>query len=180
MREDSGTVYRGFEAVEGRLVFEPHGVFLDSGLKFRVKPLKEQLSAKHGVYAQRGEWPVFLGRFDSTGTCEVNLRQLEDLVILEDLDPPEITSIGRFRRRPHDGKATFGARTTDTGSGVDAGTVRGYVDGDVAIVGIDPDTGRVTGRTRKPLQYGKHTIRLEAEDRLGNLAVREVVLDLSR
>jgi hypothetical protein len=87
--------------------------------------------------------------------------------------------VGRFRRRS-DGKATFSARVADTGSGASAGSIKGYVDGDTAIVSIDPDTARITGRSRKVLKYGKHTIRLEAEDRLGNLAVKEVDLDLSR
>jgi murein DD-endopeptidase MepM/ murein hydrolase activator NlpD len=179
VKEDSTGVYERFESVAGRILLEPNGVFLHKGLKFRVRDLKGQVSAKHGVYADRDGWPVYLGRFNSAGVCEIRLRRLENLVILEDTEPPEITSIGRFRRRS-DGKATFTARVADAGSGANAGSLKGFVDGDTAIVSIDPDTARITGRSRKPLKYGKHTIRLEAEDRLGNLAVKEVVLDLSR
>jgi hypothetical protein len=179
VKEDSTGVYERFESVAGRVLLEPNGVFLHKGLKFRVRDLKGQVSAKHGVYADRDGWPVYLGRFNSAGVCEIRLRRLENLVILEDIEPPEITSIGRFRRRS-DGKATFTARVADAGSGAAAGSIKGFVDGDTAIVSIDPDTARITGRSRKPLKYGKHTIRLEAEDRLGNLAVKEVVLDLSR
>ncbi len=179
IKEDSAGVYERFQSVAGRILLEPNGVFLHKGLRFRIRDLKGQVSAKHGVYADRNGWPVYLGRFSSAGVCEIRLRRLENLVILEDVEPPEITSIGRFRRRS-DGKATFTARVADAGSGADAGSIKGFVDGDTAIVSIDPDTARITGRSRKPLKYGKHTIRLEAEDRLGNLAVKEVVLDLSR
>ncbi len=78
-------------------------------------------------------------------TAGASLRRIENLVVLQDTIPPEITSVGRFRRRS-DGKATFTARVADTGSGASAGSIRGYVDGDTAIVSIDPDTARITGR----------------------------------
>jgi len=179
IREDSTAGYERFQSAAGRLLLEPRGTFLHKGLIFRIRDIKERLSTKYGVYADRDGWPAYLGRFDSEGVCRIRLTRLENLVILEDTEPPEITSVGRFRRRS-DGKATFSARIADGGSGADAGSIKGYVDGDIAIVSIDPDTARVTGRSRKVLKYGKHTIRLEAEDRLGNLAVKEVVLDLSR
>jgi hypothetical protein len=179
IKEDSAGVYERFESVAGRILLEPQGNFLHKGLSFRIRDLKGVVTTKHGVYADRDGWPVYLGRFNSAGVAEIKLRRIENLVVLRDTIPPEITSVGRFRRRS-DGKATFTARVADTGSGASAGSIRGYVDGDIAIVSIDPDTARVTGRTRKPLKYGRHTIRLEAEDRLGNLAVKEVDLDLSR
>ncbi|MFC1800372.1 M23 family metallopeptidase, partial [Candidatus Eisenbacteria bacterium] len=175
IKEDSTGVYERFQSVAGRILLEPRGVFLHKGLKFRIRDLRGEVTPKHGVYADRNGWPVYLGRFNLGGECEIRLRSIENLVVLQDTIPPEITSVGRFRRRS-DGKATFGARIADTGSGASAGSIKGFVDGDTAIVSIDPDTARLTGRSRKPLKYGKHTIRLEAEDRLGNLAVKEVVL----
>jgi hypothetical protein len=179
IKEDSAGVYERFESAAGRILLEPQGEFLYKGLEFRIRDLKGEVGPKHGVYADRDGWPVYLGRFNSAGVAEIRLRRIENLVVLQDTVPPEITSVGRFRRRS-DGKATFTARVADKGSGASAGSIRGYVDGDIAIVSIDPDTARLTGRTRKALKYGNHTIRLEAEDRLGNLAVTEVVLDLSR
>ena len=179
IKEDSTGVYERFQSVAGRILLEPQGEFLHKGLKFRIRDLKGEVTPQHGVYADRNGWAVYLGRFNSAGVCDIRLRRIENLVVLQDTIPPEITSVGRFRRRS-DGKATFTARVADSGSGASAGSIRGYVDGDTAIVSIDPDTARVTGRSRKVLKYGKHTIRLEAEDRLGNLAITEVVLDLSR
>jgi hypothetical protein len=179
IKEDSAGVDGRFESAAGRILLEPQGVFLHKGLNFRIRDLKGEVTPRHGVFADRDGWPVYLGRFNPAGVAEVRLRTIENLVVLQDTIPPEITSVGRFRRRS-DGKATFSARAADTGSGASAGSIRGYVDGDIAIVSIDPDTARITGRTRKVLKYGKHTIRLEAEDRLGNLAVKEVDLDLSR
>jgi hypothetical protein len=179
IKEDSAGVYERFESMAGRILLEPRGVFLHKGLKFHIRDLNGRVTPQHAVYADRDGWPVYLGRFNSAGVAEIRLRSIENLVVLQDTIPPEINSVGRFRRRS-DGKATFTARVADTGSGASAGSIKGYVDGDIAIVSIDPDTARVTGRTRKPLQYGQHTIRLEASDRLGNLAVKEVILDLSR
>ena len=178
--EEPGKVHRGFLSSPGRLILEPVDVFFNEWVDVLVVRKDRSLKAGHGVFAEAGEWASFRGRFNELGWCEFKMRRPEHLVILEDRDGPEIEPIEDFRRRPADGKATFASRITDGGSGVDAGSLRAYVDDEVAIVSIDPDTGAVGGRTTKPLPYGEHRIRLEAEDRLGNAAGKEFTISLSR
>ena len=112
IKEDSAGVYERFESAAGRILLEPQGEFLYKGLEFRIRDLKGDVGPKHGVYADRDGWPVYLGRFNSAGVAEIRLRRIENLVVLQDTVPPEITSVGRFRRRS-DGKATFTARVAD-------------------------------------------------------------------
>jgi hypothetical protein len=173
---DTTTTYAGFERISGRVVMEPQGAFFNERVEVLIEPQDLALEPGMAVYAERSR-PVFLGRFDSTGTSTVKLRNLENLVILEDLVPPEVHVVGRLRRRSEDGKAIFHARVADSGSGLDIGSLRAFVDDDTAIVSYDPDTGRVEGRSRKPLQSGTHRITLEAQDRVGNLTT-ETVEDL--
>ncbi len=178
--EEPGKTYRGFRSSAGRLLLEPRDVFFNEQVDVLVVRKDRSLKGGHGVFAETGEWASFRGCFNEIGWCEFKMRQPEHLVMLEDLDGPEIEPVEDFRRRPADGKAIFASRVTDRGSGVDAGSLRAYVDDEVAIVSIDPDTGLVGGRTTKPLPYGEHRIRLEAEDRLGNASGREFALSLSR
>ncbi len=178
--EEPGKVHRGFLSSAGRLVLEPADVFFNERIDVLVVRKDRSLKTGHGVFAEAGEWASFRGRFNERGWCEFKMRRPEHLVILEERDGPEIGPIQNFRRRPADGKATFASRITDGGSGVDDGSLRAYVDDEVAIVSIDPDTGVVGGRTTKPLPYGEHRIRLVAEDRLGNATDKEFTVSLSR
>jgi hypothetical protein len=178
--EEQGTVHDGFVSSAGRLVLEPAGVFFNERVEVLVVRKEADLKAGYGVFAEYGEYTSFRGSFDSLGWCGFGLRQPEHLVVLEDRDGPRIEPIRDFRRRPLDGKATFVSGISDRGSGVVTGSLRAFVDDEVAIVSVDPDTGRIDGRTTKPLPYGEHRFRLEAEDRLGNASSREFTLDLSR
>jgi hypothetical protein len=180
VREVAGTAYEGFGPPRGGFVLEPAGYFSSDGLVIVVTAKEGDLATGHGVFAWSQERVSFLGRFDSAGRCELGVNQLENLLVLAENEPPEITRVSNLRIRSPEGKADFAARITDRASGVDLRTVRAYVDDEVAIVSIDPDTGTVAGRTTKPLPSGKHSLRLEAEDRLGNRASRDITVDLAR
>jgi hypothetical protein len=178
MDEDDGSLPRGFAAVLGRLILEPEGVFFNDRVEVLVVPRDTVLASTCGLFRD-GDRPSFLGRFDSTQSCQVGLQTLGSVVVLEDTEPPAISSIGRLELRSADGKALFTAKVVDEGSGIDAQSLRAYVDGEVAIVGYDFDTGRISGRTTKALHKGAHRIRLEAKDRMGNSSSREVTVEVT-
>lgn len=171
--EDTIVEHKGFERTLGRIVIDPAGGFFNEKVEILVVPRDLGLTPGAALFAERGR-PVFLGTFDSTGACTVRLRRLENLLILEDRTAPVIDLVPSLRLRPNDGRGIFRGKVTDSGSGLDVGSLKAYVDGDVAIVGYDPDTGRIEGRTRKPLQKGIHKITLEARDRVGNSATQTV------
>jgi hypothetical protein len=178
--EAAGRVPQGFLTSAEGLVLEPAEAFFNEAAEVVIVRKDGGLTARYGVFAEAGEWVVFRGRFDGRGRCTFTTRRPERLAVLEDGDGPEMGPVRDLKSRPEDGKATFASRIVDRGSGVDAGSLRAFVDDDVAIVSIDPDTGVVNGRTTKPLQSGDHRIRLVAEDRMGNASVREFTVLLSR
>jgi hypothetical protein len=178
--EELGGDRPGFSSSAGRLIMEPVDVFFNERIEVLVVRRDHSLGAKFGVFAENGDWISFRGRFNELGWCGFDTRQPEHLIILEDREGPEIEPVGKLRLRPGDGKILFESVITDAGSGVDAATLRAFVNGETAIVAIDPDTGRVSGRSTKPLPYGQHRFRLEAEDRLGNTTSREFTVDVSR
>ncbi len=171
--DDTAGTYEGFDRMVGRIAIEPEGSFFNEQVEVLIVPREPAVTPKAAVFADRGV-PAFLGAFDSTGACILRLHSLENLVILEDRTPPVIEVLGSLRLRPEDGKALFRARIVDSGSGLDIGSLNGSIDDEVAIVSYDPDTGMVEARSRKPLQYGIHRIRLEAKDRVGNFAAHAV------
>jgi hypothetical protein len=180
LSEEPASSRKGFEENLGRLVLEPAGVFFNERVELLVVSKVAGPTPKYGAFADRGSACAFLGRFDSTGVAFASLRTLEPLVILEDLEPPSVIWKGGLVRRPGDGKGVFSARVADGGSGLDVGSLEAYIDGEVAIVSYDPDTGRVGGRSTKPLQSGPHRLRLVARDRMGNSTTSETTSELAR
>jgi hypothetical protein len=136
-----------------------------------------RLTQHHGLFSESGGGVSLVGAFDSTGVCRATIYTLDPLVVLEDTQPPTIKWIGGLARK-RDGTATFAASASDVGSGLDLGSLRAYVDGQPAIAGGDPDSGRITVRTTKALSYGSHRLTLEVRDRLGNTGHSEIARDL--
>lgn len=178
--EGTGEVRGGFESEAGGLTMEPAGIFFNDRVEVLIVRRDDAVTPQHGVFAVYGSHVSFRTHFDRGAVCEFATRRPENLLILKDVEGPIIEAVTSFKRTSGDGKATFRSRITDTGSGVDVGSLRAFVDEEVAIVSIDPDTGRISGRTTKALPYGPHRLRLEAEDKMGNSAGREFTLDLSR
>jgi murein DD-endopeptidase MepM/ murein hydrolase activator NlpD len=170
----------GFARSLGAIDFEPEGIFFNERIEVLVIAGADSLTSRCGVFSGSDGSGGYLGKFDHTGACQVELRHLTDMAVLEDVEPPVLEWTGRMQARKSDGKGIFSAKAGDSGSGLDTGSIRAYVDGDIAIVAYDPDTGRLSARSRKPLRYGEHRIRLEAKDRMGNSASIERVADLLR
>ena len=70
------------------------------------------------------------------------------------------------------------AAIRDQGAGLSARAQAIYVDGRRVPAAYDPEAGRVTWRARTRLAAGRHDVRFEAVDRLGNRAVATVPLEV--
>jgi hypothetical protein len=177
MTEEHPATYANYARCEGRMVFEPQDAFFEKGLSVYVDSPKIRLTRHHGLFSEAAGRVSLVGAFDSLGACRATVYTLDPLVVLEDTQPPSIKwTAGLVRKR--DGTATFTASTSDLGSGIDAGSIRAFVDDQPAIAGYDPDSGRVSVRTIKTLSYGTHRLRLEAKDRLSNTGRSEIVREL--
>jgi murein DD-endopeptidase MepM/ murein hydrolase activator NlpD len=176
-RADAG--YEGFDSCFARLDFVPGDTFFGRGLEVRVASRGEAPGPKVGLFSLAAGAPGLLAAFDATGTCSARVYDLSSLAILKDTQPPTIRFTGRLART-RGGLGTFTGSASDGGSGVDSRSVRASVDGEAAIASYDPDNGGITVRTTKPLPYGTHRLRLEADDRLGNSARSEIQRELVR
>ncbi len=166
-REEAPRYFEGYTDSLGGVVFEPAGTFFGEKARVCLALREGGMTVKQGVFADRGGKASFRARADSSGVVCFETDFLEDLVVLEDRRPPEISGF-RGKGRREDGRYLFTARAVDAGSGIDPGTVAAFVDGEAAIVGYDPDTGLITGRTRKRLREGEHEFTLEVKDKMGN------------
>ena len=169
----------GFSRSEGGIDFEPEDAFFEKGLRVQVSSGSVRLSPKHGLFSQSLGRLAFLAPFDSAGACEATVYTLDPLVVLEDLTAPTVKWTGGLTRK-RDGTGVFTGNVSDGGSGIDSRTVTAYVDGDRAVAAYDPDTGKVSVRTTKPLPYGTHRLRLRVQDKLGNTGDSEIVRELVR
>ncbi|MGQ9603775.1 MAG: M23 family metallopeptidase [bacterium] len=174
----SSPTFEGFDHNGMRLEFDPQGLVYPHGIDLSIC-LENTFDWKgFCLYSLESGVPYFLARFDQEGMAFLKLYKLNPLLLLRDLQAPMLT-IGNIRLRK-DGKAIFTGGAYDSGSKIDSKSLTAYIDDKKAIVGIDPDTGRLDGRSINPLPYGKHRIRLEARDRAGNLRFIESVVNLIR
>jgi hypothetical protein len=176
-KEGKPAYYEGYTDSLGSLVFEPAGTFFGEKARVCLALREGSMNLRQGVFADRGKSASFRARADSSGLVCFETDFLEKLVVLEDRTPPVIKDF-RGKGRRADGRYTFTAVARDEGSGIDSGTIRAFVDGEVAIAGYDPDSGLITGRTTKRLREGEHRFTLEVKDRMGNRTSTEHTLSL--
>jgi hypothetical protein len=171
------TVCDGFSGSEGTVVFEPADVFFENGIEVSVWSDETALTDRHGLYSMASVRPSLIKAFDSQGRCRAKIWRLDPLAVLEDSAAPSVGMAGTASRK-RDGTVVFSGKAHDPGSGIDSGSIRASIDGEAAIASYDPDTGAISVRSTKPLPLGRHRLRLEAQDRIGNLGSVEVERDL--
>lgn len=178
-KERAPTTYGGFARSEGELAFEPADVFFEGGVGISVWSERVSLTAKHGLYSLASGKPSLIARFDPQGRCQAKIHELDPLAVLEDTAPPSVEFVGTPAMK-RDGTVTFSGSAHDAGSGIDSRLIGASIDGEAAVASYDPDTGRIGVRSTKPLPLGRHRLRLEAQDRIGNLGSVEIERELLR
>jgi hypothetical protein len=179
LAERSEAAHDGFDSSFARLDFKPEDAFFERGLEIQVASQGRPLGPKVGLFSLASGVPSLLAAFDADGRCRARVYDLGPLAVLRDTRPPVLRFTGRLTRT-HAGLGTFKGSASDAGSGIASSSIRAFVDDQAAIASYDPDTGGITVRTTKPLPYGTHRLRLEADDRLGNSARSEIERDLVR
>ncbi|MFZ1947986.1 MAG: hypothetical protein WAW06_10615 [bacterium] len=179
LSERSEAAHEGFDSCFARLDFKPDDAFFERGMEIRVVPLSRPLGPKVGLFSLASGVPGLVAAFGANDECRARVYDLGPLAILRDTRPPALRFTGQLTRT-RAGLGTFAGITSDAGSGIASGSIRAFVDDQVAIASYDPDTGGITVRTTKPLPYGTHRLRLEADDRLGNSARSEIQRELVR
>ncbi|NOY76499.1 MAG: M23 family metallopeptidase [Calditrichaeota bacterium] len=124
------------------------------------------------VYSPSKRRWVFQGNTLSADrrNLKVHLRHFGRFTILRDTTPPSI--LARFPRHLQVISSTrpkIAVRFKDNLSGIENETsIRLTLDGKFCIAEYDPEMSRITYRPDKPLQNGKHLLRIRIVDRCGN------------
>jgi hypothetical protein len=111
-------------------------------------------------------------------TFEGSSRRLGAIAVFADTTAPRIVPSGAYRWRAAATAPAFAASLRDRGAGLSAGDQAAYLDDRRVPAEYDPESGRLTWRPRARIAPGRHTLRFEAVDRLGNRAVKAVALEV--
>jgi hypothetical protein len=103
------------------------------------------------------------------------LGSLEVLALFRDRRPPAI-----HLAAPPAASRELVARVVDDGVGLEWRNISMTLDGRSVIAEWDPESERLTGYLRSPLPTGRHELVVEAADRVGNRARKELRFTASR
>ncbi len=133
--------------------------------------------APRGLFLrQQRSWSLVVP-VDSAGRFSGSSRRLGALAVFADLTPPTIVPPASYRWRAGV-PGGFSAALRDRGAGLAAADQAIYLDERRVPAEFDSEAGRLTWRPRARIASGRHVLRIEAVDRLGNRAVKAVPLEV--
>lgn len=133
--------------------------------------------APRGLFLrQQRSWSLVVP-VDSMGRFAGLSRRLGALAVFADLTPPVIVPPASYRWRAGV-SGVFSAALRDKGAGLAAADQAIYLDERRVPAEFDSEAGRLTWRPRVRIASGRHILRIEAIDRLGNRAVKAVPLEV--
>ena len=161
------------------LRLEPRTAALDERLRIRVA-LAETASAAatHGTDApgvglfmwEGGQLNFLSARRNEAGELVGESATLGTLAVLRDTTPPVLRNFSCVPLRG--GSVRLTCVVSDHGADIGDNSLQASIDGNLAIPEWDPESGRVLVHPTRPLTAGAHTLRVGAEDRLGNRSER--------
>ena len=104
-------------------------------------------------------------------------RYLGAFALLPDKTPPEISRVRSSYTR---GSINISFRMRDNRSGINVRRFQVVLDDEFLPAEYDPDLRRVAYQGSHPLPPGKHTVRIEAVDRMGNKTTAQRTIGVSR
>ena len=156
------------------VLVEPRTAALDQRARIRVAlPETTGAVAAHaaapagvGLFMwERGQLSFLSARRNEAGELVGETTALGTLAVLRDTTPPVLRD---FRCLVQRGGVRLQCVVTDAGADLGDNALQASIDGNLAIPEWDPENGQVVVHPTRPLAAGPHTLRLRAEDRLGN------------
>lgn len=153
------------------LTLDAPGLVLDAPLRVALRPPAGADARRWGLYLRRpgrSSWAWVGQEADSAGIGGTT-RGLGLFELREDRVAPRVVVTAPAAGRPVAGAHPALALTVlDDLAGVTWRTIDVTVDGVPQIVVYDPESDTVSGRSRRALAAGEHTLRVVARDRVGN------------
>ena len=167
-------------ALGGAVRIDPPDLVLGSAMKLSGRDAGAAASAlePRGVFLRQTHSWSFLARVGADGTFSAGSRRLGAVAIFADTTPPRIVPAGSYRWRASATGAAFAARIADAGAGLAPADQSIFLDGRRVPAEYDPESGRLTWRPRARPASGRHELRIDAVDRLGNRATRVAALEV--
>jgi len=129
---------------------------------------------------QQRSWS-FVTALDSSGAFAGSSRRIGAFAVFADTTRPTIVPPAAYHWAAPKGDAAppaVAAAIKDHGAGLSAREQSIYVDDRRVPAEYDPEAGRLTWRPRARIASGRHVVRIEAVDRMGNRAVATVPLEV--
>jgi len=134
--------------------------------------------APRGLFLRQEHSWSLIARVEADGTFAGSSRRLGAIVVFADTTRPRIVPPAAYRWRAQDERPAFSARIADSGSGLAPDDQSIFLDDRRVPAEYDPEAGRLTWRPRARIASGRHLLRIEAVDRLGNRAGTTVPLEV--
>ncbi|MEP7028993.1 MAG: M23 family metallopeptidase [Candidatus Eisenbacteria bacterium] len=173
----------GLEPLSGAIDFGPHDVVLRTAARFSGRFSGEASAAlfPRGLFLRQERAWSLVGALDSLGRFDGSSRRLGAVAVFADTTRPTIVPPTSYRwpaRKSGANLPAVSAAIKDRGAGLSAREQSIFVDGRRVPAEYDSEAGRLTWRPRAGLAPGRHSVRIEAVDRLGNRAVATVPLEV--
>jgi hypothetical protein len=158
----------------------PPSLVLSQSMKIAGKDTRAAANplAPRGLFLRQERSWSFLTRVGDDGAFEATSRRLGAIAVFADTTRPRIVPPGSYRWRATDTQPAFAARIRDDGAGLSPADQAIYLDEKRVPAEYDPEAGRLTWRPRARIAAGRHALRVEAVDRLGNRATSTVPLEV--
>jgi len=157
---------------------EPSDLVLGASMKIEGTEKAAGAPAPLGVFLRQTRSWSFLASVKDGGGFATSSRRLGTIAVFADTTKPRIVPQAAYRWRATETQPAFSARIRDEGAGLSPGDQAILLDDRRVPAEYDPEAGRLTWRPRTRIAAGRHTLRFEAVDRLGNRAVTTVPLEV--
>jgi hypothetical protein len=157
---------------------DPNDLVLASSMKIEGKDAGAGTLTPRGVFLRQTRSWSYLAPVKDDGAFTASSRRLGTVAVFADTTRPRIVPPASYRWRGSDAQPAFAARIRDEGAGLSPGDQAIYLDEKRVPAEYDPEAGRLTWRPRARIAAGRHTLRIEAVDRLGNRATSTVPLEV--
>jgi hypothetical protein len=166
-------------ALTGGARIDPPGLVLGRAMKLEGRAQVPAGSpAPRGVFLRQTRSWSLLAPLGDDGAIAASSRRLGAVAVFADTTPPRVVPLASYRWRAGVETPAFAARVADAGAGLSAPDQSVFLDGRRVPAEYDPEAGRLTWRPRARIPAGKHELRFEAVDRLGNRATKATALEV--
>jgi hypothetical protein len=155
-------------------------VVLDRSVRVAIEPPPGEDADRLSLYRWSGGSWSFVGSDPDRDGIGGTTRYLATFGLFRDETAPVVSIQSPAEAGIETDRPRILARITDRGSGFGWSDIQTAIDGVPQIVVFDPEASTLSGRSRRDLPPGRHTLMIRVTDRAGNTRTVERMFDVSR